>query len=674
MLDVSFKPTIHPKPTIMNKKARLILLAFSLIALLVVGRAITGSFEFALTQFWFTSGLFLLIFLSLIDQPTFSKDANVFGNAITGWMSLMLIPLNERSWVWWTFFYVCTYLIVSSYILIWLRKKELSQEHFLTAFFTRINREIGKPETLFSTFFIWGGIRQFGLNTKEFDALLLYWMIFMILNMPAFATALSKLFEKKIELKSDEGQILKLIDPNVAEILLPTDFPENLIGKKTKFISTEKEKIGEGIIIDERIISGSRVAKVAITTTLSNWKKISDTSRGKAIVKLLDITEDEYEKPVSVVDKGTTIDLLVFYVHPSIKLEEGEITFVQNEKNEKVFYQIVGAIITEEITNDGNILQSVKVHAGQLGLWNDTTKKFSPYAWVPSSGKLIYKGGSLKIETTELSNDYSLVGKVPNSNFPVHTYLEDIVTHNTAIIGVTGSGKSYLTFHLIESLLKKGIKVMILDLTREHLQYLHKHNPYALKQAADVKTWLTTEGSPNLAIHQFATSTSFPFTTFEFTKQAFEHLSTTLKLKAGKNLPASLCIIYEEAHSLIPEWNQVTVQSDKDHVNNTARIILQGRKFGLGCMLVTQRTANVTKTILNQCNSIFALQSFDQTGLDFLRNYMGEEYSGTLSRLPQRQAILVGKASSSQKPIIFKIDDYKDRWESPTSEEEITST
>jgi len=82
----------------------------------------------------------------------------------------------------------------------------------------------------------------------------------------------------------------------------------------------------------------------------------------------------------------------------------------------------------------------------------------------------------------------------------------------------------------------------------------------------------------------------------------------------------------------------------------------------MGALVISQRTANVTKTILNQCNTIFALQSFDQTGLDFLKNYMGEEYSHAISTLPERHAVLVGKASSSSRPLIVKIEDMGTRW------------
>ena len=55
-------------------------------------------------------------------------------------------------------------------------------------------------------------------------------------------------------------------------------------------------------------------------------------------------------------------------------------------------------------------------------------------------------------------------------------------------------------------------------------------------------------------------------------------------------------------------FNSIVVKDDSNHANGTAKVILQGRKYGLGCIIVTQRTANVTKSILNQCNTIFALR------------------------------------------------------------------
>jgi len=120
---------------------------------------------------------------------------------------------------------------------------------------------------------------------------------------------------------------------------------------------------------------------------------------------------------------------------------------------------------------------------------------------------------------------------------------------------------------------------------------------------------------------------------------------------------ARVCLVYEEAHSLIPEWNSVAAEGDKAATNGTARAILQGRKYGLGCLLITQRTANVTKTILNQCNTVFAMRTFDDTGKEFLSNYLGSEYASKLPSLKERQAVFFGRASSCENPVMIRLND-----------------
>ena len=94
-----------------------------------------------------------------------------------------------------------------------------------------------------------------------------------------------------------------------------------------------------------------------------------------------------------------------------------------------------------------------------------------------------------------------------------------------------------------------------------------------------------------------------------------QHQGTALALLQNKmSSEARVCLVYEEAHSLVPEFTSVASPSDREACNGTARVILQGRKFGLGCLVVSQRTANVTKTILNECNTVFAMRTFDETG------------------------------------------------------------
>jgi hypothetical protein len=168
----------------------------SMAILCIVGWFINRDLSFVINDFWFTAGLLLLILLSLIDQPHFSTDANIFVNAVTASLSLLLVPKNERDGVFCLFLSFVLYFLITSYILMWQRKDKLKQENKITQFLSRLNRQIGKPEVVFSAFFLWGGIRQYTINSTKFNALLWFWIIFMILNIPSFAATIEALFSK----------------------------------------------------------------------------------------------------------------------------------------------------------------------------------------------------------------------------------------------------------------------------------------------------------------------------------------------------------------------------------------------------------------------------------------------------------------------------------------------
>jgi uncharacterized protein len=117
------------------------------------------------------------------------------------------------------------------------------------------------------------------------------------------------------------------------------------------------------------------------------------------------------------------------------------------------------------------------------------------------------------------------------------------------------------------------------------------------------------------------------------------------------------CLVLEEAHSLAPEWNSTANDGEKQAATATARALMQGRKFGFGSIVVTQRTATVTKSILNQCNTVFALRVYDQTGTEFLGNFIGSDYARLLANLPERTAVVFGKASSCHSPLLVDLND-----------------
>lgn len=652
----------------MTQRYRLALFAVSSILILLVGRLATGSFAFLLEQFWFASGALLLMVLALVDQPHFSKDANVFVNGLTGLVSLLLVRATWRDGLWWLFLAWTVSLVVCSAALILHRSRPLAAESAAVGTASRISRQVGRPEALFSAFLLWGAIRQFQVPSLGLNAIFLFWATFMILNLPAVAAAIDTALSGKMKAEDEDAGVLTgVISPNLAEVRFGPRAPSVTVGKSVGLRRSANEQVcAEGVVIDDRILVGERVGRVALTAVHKGWEALAgELDRPLRIQINGEIPAGG--APLGVVEPGTDISNLAFTVHPSLPLREGQLVSVEMDNKVSTFFQIVSARVEQTDSGQGNAIQRVRVVGGQLGAWDSNRFRFEPIAWVAPTGGLVHHHRAAEASRLQPPSGQVVIGWIPHSSFPVHANLGELVTHNTAILGVTGSGKTYLALHLIEAMVAGGIRVLILDTSRQHFGCLSRLSPVPLKEAADLAPWMS--GQPLLGVHQFAGNRDggLPQATAKFVREVFSILEKNAPAP-GVDTPARMCIVFEEAHSLIPEWNQVAQRGDEQWVNQTARIVLQGRKFGLGSLIITQRTANVTKTILNQCNTIFALQSFDQTGLDFLRNYLGDAYAQAISTLPRLHGILVGRASSSIRPVIFAVQDMSQRWAEGTGE------
>jgi DNA helicase HerA-like ATPase len=117
-------------------------------------------------------------------------------------------------------------------------------------------------------------------------------------------------------------------------------------------------------------------------------------------------------------------------------------------------------------------------------------------------------------------------------------------------------------------------------------------------------------------------------------------------------------IVLEEAHTVVPEIN-VYGRYDRSETESvlgrTAQIALQGRKYGVGLLLVSQRTALVSKTLLSQCNTVLSFAMYDETGLRYLANVFSTSHVTAIPNLKKYQAIAFGKGIKSERPVIFQI-------------------
>ncbi|PJF38950.1 MAG: hypothetical protein CUN54_09750, partial [Phototrophicales bacterium] len=51
---------------------------------------------------------------------------------------------------------------------------------------------------------------------------------------------------------------------------------------------------------------------------------------------------------------------------------------------------------------------------------------------------------------------------------------------------------------------------------------------------------------------------------------------------------------------------------------------------------------------------------FDKTGMDFLENYIGDNYTSLLASLPPRHCVAYGKALNSQSPVLIELNNRDD--------------
>lgn len=112
----------------------------------------------------------------------------------------------------------------------------------------------------------------------------------------------------------------------------------------------------------------------------------------------------------------------------------------------------------------------------------------------------------------------------------------------------------------------------------------------------------------------------------------------------GKRTPFT--IICDEAHLYLP------VKEDADSVQKQAlynfeRIAKEGRKYGVSILPVSQRPADVSKTILSQCNNFIVLRLTNERDKGVIKNLLPDALKSTIEFLPLLdvgEALVVGDA------------------------------
>lgn len=745
-----------------NQRERLIVSVLYFLALILVFRAIGGEFDSLLGKasndniIWFFSGALMIVLGKYLTEAFFTKPTDALANSLA--VIATLISLSDKSSFWaYTpiLWYAITVLIASVFCIASNNtpNQDLKKASRITYKAVAV---FGKADVLFSIVYLSASYSYFANSDSyvNFIITVAFWIVLVFFDLAGLAV-------DKI------GELLKLLRANASEELgtaigcenpffyrVEVDLLKNSFSHEPKYgdlVAIETcQNIGSiGMIVERRFLLGKRWLSIyllsddngeTIKINLHSKKIITDAksvfSQNNSVFRIeFDSIDDEERDTISnnvlyqnrnkfigYVSAGSNINKVNFAIIDTAndldrKVSEGYVLKTEIYGRETL-YQIINGNTKEEQLENFDSHGYVIGIARKLGFYNQNTLLLETSPWIPAAYAPLFVVESEDLDESQKREFASkFIGKLPNTNYAIPLKdVNSLVTHNTAILGILGIGKSCLTFELIKKVLSETrAKIVCFDITGEYDGELTTYScsPVLLEDAELHQQLEQNYETIDKDVHRGGNHGDFRETIGRLLKTYFEDPEKRLlvvnpddysvsrqtrEVKAkkigpgpndwedqapmadlsliektriiaevilehaktsGKSKFARYLLVFEEAHSLVPEWNSVAYEGDKSATNGIAKVVLQGRKYGLGSFVVTQRTANVSKSILNQCNTIFALRVFDDTGKAFLENYIGSDYTETLATLEERHAIAIGKGLRIKQPVIVQLNDQK---------------
>jgi len=720
--------------SIESGKARLFFLILYLGLLFLANRIAFGSWIPTTDEksLWFGAGVLSLLLSSFLVTPYFERPANHIASAVaafvTCWLAFDWLSLEgaESYIAGAVLVYLFLIGILSTCALLlqsrregpWLRVGITAKE---------LSDLLGNDRMLFSIVII-SAVGLFHRESALQVLTILSALIFIVLLRPethfvAFLNKVSGIW-RSTELLGIAGEIAGFDEPGIVLIRQPAKnakFGDYLLINDRGTRPQLSQVLGyfgrdSGMLLRAKLLD---LPKEAQETVELFAKTIPTGSAAKILPEgsLKNVLDEEtytqrVEELVGLVAENTSINKLYVEVIQETGVSEGTI-LEASIKGTSVLYQITDGLTREETVFQLNTRSFSRAEARKIGCWNSARGSFQLVKWIPAMHSPVFQsiGPSKALDETA-------IGCLPSTNYPIKIKnIHELVTHNTAILGILGVGKSFLAVELLERMFTEGIKVVCLDLTNQYAHELvdfydaegeakciEKIRLAADKDRDNVEDSRSKGGSfENLVAAVHEDLASFLSEKSEAKLKIYNPAQLNASIQAGdirnkkigsgrddwaqvaafrETTPAEItrivtesclalcqdqmrdtakvCLVFEEAHSLVPEFNNLTIDLDKHAVAGTARAILQGRKYGMGCLLISQRTANVTKTILNQCNTILAFRTFDDTGMSFLENYLGPDYAHVLPSLEERHVVFFGKASSCENPVLMRVNNRDD--------------
>jgi len=681
----------------LSKTARIVLFGISLVLVVIIFLTSTGRlFPVDPPSVVLISALVMLSFVTLFLEHFFTRPTDVLASTIA--ILLLLLPLEHElsklgKWYWLFIAYNAFLLLTALIALLLVDKNEpsTSTTNKVSALLKSIAVFFGNGRFLFFALFLLVLFFYVDSQSNLFLILAVYSSVVLLVDPKEFVLS-SWRSRRKGSL-----EIAEIFSVQSRNAFLAKLFPNTQVEKfdLVEFKHSEHtEQTRRGMIGDLFVLNEQQWIKVIATTGISeslNAAPFRALERANVVYKIENFPiPASLKRFVGVVLEDSNIMKVHFDYAGQLPIMEGNLLEVETSGKD-ILYQVTQGVTAVEPLEKKNEAGLVVGEAVQLGRWDPDRLVFEKHGWVPEMNSPLFL--ATNPPAFNPAPGEKQIGSIPGTSYPVLLNLKQAVTHHTAILGITGSGKSVFCRSLIRKIVADGMKVICVDFTNEYRDKFPDLEPGSIVPDDKKAQLFTAIDAISTELEKFANQqnkqliaaqSEVLMDTFydavkaflqsdkklalfelpdvsnttgilEYTKWFFKGLFQIARQDA--NFGKQVCVVLEEAHTVIPEWNFLGVDDRKAQsvVNSISQIALQGRKYNVGFIIVAQRTANVSKTVLTQCNSIIAFQQFDKTSSDFLENYMGSDLVGALPALRFRQAIAVGKAFRSGVPMIFEV-------------------
>jgi energy-coupling factor transporter ATP-binding protein EcfA2 len=120
-----------------------------------------------------------------------------------------------------------------------------------------------------------------------------------------------------------------------------------------------------------------------------------------------------------------------------------------------------------------------------------------------------------------------------------------------------------------------------------------------------------------------------------------------------------ILLVLEEAHNYVPNRTDYKLQAAKAAIE---RITKEGRKYGIGTIVVSQRPKELSETVLSQCNSFIAMRLTNPEDQGYIRKLVPDSLSGLMDMLPSLrtgEALVLGDCVALPTRVMIDCPDPK---------------